>query len=483
MPTLLQLGVVAVLTACHGVIADTTTKIDSGSNWGTWDGWGVSLAWWAKAFGNRDDLADIFFTTKSTKFGSQTLPGLGFTIARYNAGASSTNSYNGASMVVASTMKPSRQIDGYWLDWASTDPASSSWSWSVDSNQRAMVQKAASRGANRLELFSNSPMWWMCSNHNPAGADNGGNNLQSWNYQDHALYLATIALYAKNNWGINFESVDPFNEPAASWWKGTTGTQEGCHVDASIQSTIIPYMRSQLNSKGLSSVIVAASDESLYDQAISTWNTLSSTAKSAVARINVHGYQYGGGARDTLYSLASAAGKKLWNSEYGESDATGNQLASNLLLDFRWLRPTGWVYWQAIDGGGWGLIDGDNDAKTLGSAGQKYFVLAQFARHIRPGMRILDGGASNVVAAYDSSAKKLVIVAVNWGAAQYLNFDLSNFSSSGTQGAKIPRWSTAIGSGNQYVSYPSDTTLGNGIFWSYFATMEVQTFEVGNISL
>lgn len=41
-------------------------------------------------------------------------------------------------------------------------------------------------------------------------------------------------------------------------------------------------------------------------------------------------------------------------------------------------KPTAWVYWQAIDGGGWGLIDGNNDDKTLGSPGQKYWVLAQF---------------------------------------------------------------------------------------------------------
>ena len=115
---------------------------------------------------------------------------------------------------------------------------------------------------------------------------------------------------------------------------------------------MIGNLRTELNNRGLGSTLISASDETSYDLAVSTWNSLGRTARSQVSRINVHGYQYGGGRRDTLYSLASSAGKRLWNSEYGESDATGKTLVTNLLLDFRWLHQTAWVYWQAIDGGG-----------------------------------------------------------------------------------------------------------------------------------
>ncbi|KUI66445.1 Endo-beta-1,6-galactanase [Cytospora mali] len=465
-------------------VADETYTINATTNWGTWEGWGVSLAWWAKAFGDRDDLADIFFSLDNTTLGSQTLPGLGFNIARYNAGACSNNTYDDTSMVVSPDITASRQMDGYWWDWASNDPDSSSWHWDVDANQRAMLSKAASRGANHLEIFSNSPMWWMLKNKNPSGSDDGSSdNLQSWNYANHTQYLAEIALYAKNNWGITFESVEPFNEPSADWWKGTTGTQEGCHFDASTQATIIPLMRSALNTRGLTSAIVSASDENTYDVAVSTFDDLGSTAIGDLGRINVHGYEDGSGDRGGLYDLALDAGLALWNSEYGESDATGESLVSNLILDFRWLHPTGWVYWQALDGGGWGLIEGDNVGLTVGSASQKYFCLAQFTRHIREGMRILDGGADHVVAAYDATNSKLIIVAVNWGDAQYLNFELSDFSTAGKSGQTIPRWSTQISSGDQYVSYPSDTVQSGTKFWSYFETDEVQTFEVANVKL
>ncbi|KAL3473033.1 glycoside hydrolase superfamily [Aspergillus californicus] len=477
------LGLALTAATIPTAAADLTTTISSTTTWGTWEGWGVSLAWWAKAFGTRTDLADLLFSTKSTSYNAQSVPGLGLTIARYNAGACSWNTIDGSAMVESPSMIESRQMESFWVDWYNATPSSSSWSWSVDANQRNMLALAKARGADIFELFSNSPPWWMCLNHNPAGSDDGSSdNLQSWNYNQFAVYLATVAEYAADNWGISFQSVDAFNEPSSAWWNGQTGTQEGCHFGVSTQATVIANLRTELNNRGLTSTLIAASDETSYDLAVSTWNSLGSTATSTISRINVHGYQYTGGRRDTLYSLASSAGKKLWNSEYGENDATGERLVTNLLLDFRWLHPTAWVYWQAIDGGGWGLIDGSNDDLTLGAVSQKYYALAQFSRHIRPGMRILDGGSNYTVAAYDEAARKLVIVAANWGAAQYINFELGGFSSAGVSGALVPRWITQVGSGSQYLSQ-SDTYLSGTKFWSYFATGVVQTFEVSNVEL
>jgi len=462
--------------------ADYTVTIQASSNRGIWEGWGTSLAWWAVRFGDRDDLANIFFTLNSTQWMSQTLPGLGFNIARYNAGACSRNSIDGESMAVSPNMYKSRQVEGFWLDWDSSDPSSSSWDWSVDAKQRAMMQKAAARGANRFELFSNSPMWWMCYNHKPAGANDGSkDNLQSWNYNQHATYLATIAKYAKDHWGIRFESVEPFNEPMASWWS-STGTQEGCHFDVSTQATIIGLLRSELDSRGLSNMMIASSDETSYDQAVSTWRALGSAALAKVDRINVHGYQKGEGRRDVLYDLVSGQGAKLWNSEYGENDATGEQLVRNLMLDFRWLQPTAWVYWQVLDRNSWGLLDADNEGGTIGNLSQKYFALAQFTRHIREGMRILDSGVGNVIPAYDATAHRLVIVAVNWDASQNIAFDLSQLSSRPANGATVRHWTTQVRRGDRYVGRADAAISGNG-FRFMAATGVIHTFEIDGIYL
>eukprot|EP00966_Prymnesium_polylepis_P092212 2135041-Prymnesium_polylepis.1 len=190
-----------------------------------------------------------------------------------------------------------------------------------------------SRGAVS-ELFSNSPVWWMCTNHNPSGSTDGASdNLQSWNHKQHAEYLAIVAQHASTQWGVNFQSVEAFNEPISSWWRAD-GSQEGCHFERSTQATVSRLLRQQLDQRNLSRVLVAASDENTYDEALATWQTFDASTKAAVQQVNTHGYQQGQGRRDLLYNATK--GKKLWNSEYGEGDASGRSLASNLNLDFRW---------------------------------------------------------------------------------------------------------------------------------------------------
>lgn len=461
--------------------ADYSTTVNPATNWGTWEGWGTSLAWWGKAYGTNSTLADAMFSTNSVSYNGTTLPGLGLNIVRYNAGACTTNSISGQSMVVSPNISPTRQMDGYWLDWTSSDPSSASWNWSADAGQRNLLLAAKARGANIFELFSNSPMWWMCTNHNPSGNANGAtDNLQSWNFQQHAVYLATIAKYAHDHWGFDFHSVEPFNEPISTWWTAT-GTQEGCHFGIPTQQSVIPFLRSELNSRGLTNALVATSDENTYDLALSTWQSLGSSVQGNVGKINVHGYQYAGGRRDLLYNAAHAAGKVLWNSEYGENDGTGLSLASNLNLDMRWLHPTAWVYWQAMDGGGWGLIQADEAAGTTGAVNTKFYVLAQYTRHIRPGMHIIDGGEANTTAGYDPTNKRLVLVTTNYGTAQRITYDLSKFTTvAGGTGGLVDRWATQTGGGDAYTHH-TDTHLSGKSFAVSFPANTVQTFQIENV--
>ncbi|MEU9466451.1 glycoside hydrolase [Streptomyces avermitilis] len=465
--------------------ADATIAVNPSTTYGKWEGWGTSLAWWANVFGARDDFADLFFTTKSVTYNGRTLPGLGLNIARYNLGACSWNSVSGESMVASANIPAFKQIEGYWQDWNNEDPTSSAWKWTADAAQRAMLVKATARGAT-TELFANSPMWWMCLNHNPSGASGGGNNLQSWNYRQHASHLAAVALYAKSNWGVNFATVDPFNEPSSSWWTAT-GTQEGCHMDASVQAAVLPYLRSELDTRGLTSTKISASDETSYDLARTTWSSFGSSTKALVSRVNVHGYQGSGGRRDLLYTdVVTTAGKALWNSETGDSDGTGLTLASNLCLDFRWLHPTAWVYWQVMDpSSGWAMIAYDASTLQPGAVQTKYYVMAQFSRHIRAGMTIVDTGVGYAAAAYDATAKRLVIVAVNTStSAQTLTFDLSRFSTvTGGTGGLVRRWNTVTGGGGDLYATHTDTYLSGKSLSVPFAAGAVQTLEVDGVTV
>lgn len=461
--------------------------VDPSTTWGVWEGWGTSLCWWAKAFGDRDDLADLFFTLNYTTIVDQAsasaLPGLGLNIVRYNAGGSSYALANGESMKVSPNIEGSRQVFGFWQDWESSDPSSGSWNWSasVDANQISMLVKAQERGSDLLELFSNSPMWWMCGNHNPSGADSGSSdNLEEWNQRNHTVYLANVAAHARDEWGVNFDFVEAFNEPVSDWWD-SEGTQEGCHFDTSTQEIVAEYLREELDAKGLFDVIVAASDENTYDEARSTWNSFDESIQAQIGKVNVHGYQQGNGRRDLLYD--DVGGARLWNSEYGDGDATGLSLAANLNLDFVWLHNTAWVYWQVLDGGGWGLLQSDENTVPIvvGETNMKFFVVAHYTRHIRPGSTILtvEGGSDSVVA-YDPSSRKLVIVAVTYHGARWMVHDLSEFAS---VGGPVNRWVTAIdGSGDQYAEFSGDVAVSSsGQISVYFPSKTIMTFEIDNV--
>ncbi|CCK29791.1 Endo-beta-1,6-galactanase [Streptomyces davaonensis JCM 4913] len=463
--------------------ADATIVINPGTRYGTWEGWGTSLAWWGNVFGTRDDFADLFFTTKSVTYNGTSLPGLGLNIARYNLGACSWNAVNGETMVKSPNIPAFKQIEGFWQDWNNEDPTSSAWDWTADATQRAMLVKATQRGAV-TELFANSPMWWMCYNHNPSGAADGGNNLQTWNYRQHASHLAAVALYARTNWGVNFATVDPFNEPASSWWTAS-GTQEGCHLDPAVQAAVLPYMRSELDKRGLTGVRISASDETNYDTARSTWSSFGSATKALVSQVNVHGYQGTGGRRDLLYTdVVTTSGKKLWNSETGDSDGTGLSMARNLCYDFRWLHPTAWCYWQVMDPStGWAMIAYDANTLQPTTVQPKYYVMAQFSRHIRPGMTILDTGVSFAAAAYDASARRLVLVAVNTSTSpQTFTFDLSRFTTvTGGSGGLVPRWNTVTGGGDMYRAYTNTYVTGKSVS-ATFAAGSVQTLQVDGVT-
>jgi hypothetical protein len=98
------------------------------------------------------------------------------------------------------------------------------------------------------------------------------------------------------------------------------------------------------------SAAIAASDESLIDQAVATWKALPSSARDAFDVLQVHGYEGASGDRSLLYALASAGGKRIRNSEHGEGDGSGASLAAQIALDFNVMHVTAFNYWQATGG-------------------------------------------------------------------------------------------------------------------------------------
>ena len=437
------------------------------ASFGPWEGWGVSLSWWANIWGITEPslAAAIFSYSLSVTVSGITAPALGLTTARYNAGGSSNTpaATDGSRMVASPNIPVWKQIETFWVDLT---PTPSSWDWTRDARQVAMLQGAARAGAERFELFSNSPPWWMLANHNPSGSNDGSSdNLLPEHYRNHSKYLATIAAHARDVWGINFTSVELFNEPVADWWKAN-GTQEGCHFDAASQAAALATLPAALTEAGFTvgslanNIRIAASDESRIDMAASTWAAWKDATRATLQQFNVHGYQIGGDCGGLYQSVVVEGGKVLHDTEYGDGDATGGLMAQSILADWSTLHPSAWHYWQIIDvTAGWGLREGDATTGVLGALNTKWYVLAQFARHIRMGAEILHvttttdtaggkGIGGGIAAAVLDAARDntLTLVLQNYGASNntLVDIDLTAFAivPAGTGGA-IAAWITS----------------------------------------
>jgi galactan endo-1,6-beta-galactosidase len=153
--------------------ADYTLVVDKNEDRGTWEGWGCSLCWWANAIGGsayQNLYADLFFTRSMVRFFEKSLPGLGMNIVRYNVGGVGRgDNIGGTTESIPTGFPVFKRVEGYWKDWLSSDPVSASWDWTRDSNQRNMLLAARNRGVDRIEFFSNAPMWWMTEQKSSAG--------------------------------------------------------------------------------------------------------------------------------------------------------------------------------------------------------------------------------------------------------------------------------------------------------------------------
>jgi len=196
------------------------------------DGWGCSLCWWANIFGGNTMLADIFFSTKRvpTTIPSRlyplsgasplySLPGLGMNIIRYNIGGGG-GGQTGELFSPKNRPGYGRYMYGFW---PSKD--SSMLDWMADRDQRSMMELACQRGVNEVEFFSNSPPWWMCCNKSSAGAsflDSSFNfrinNLEVTRVNEFVTYLVAVVEYARTNWKVNVNYLEPFNESSSTPW-------------------------------------------------------------------------------------------------------------------------------------------------------------------------------------------------------------------------------------------------------------------------
>jgi galactan endo-1,6-beta-galactosidase len=96
-------------------------------------------------------------------------------------------------------------------------------------------------------------------------------------------------------------------------------------------------------------------------------------------------------------------------------------------------------------------------------------------------MRIIGTGVDNAAAAYDSAARRLVLVAVNAGSAQTITFDLSHFRTVPTD--LDPRWTTSTSSGGDRYTQRTDIRPDGKLVRVPFAAGAVQTLQIDGVAI
>ncbi len=412
----ITLGFIGSFTLCGTLaLAQYTASVDLNTKYQTFEGWGTSLAWWANVVGgypdaNRNNYISQFFDP---------VTGMGLNVVRYNIGGGENPAYlppNGAYIQYRA------RVPGF-------EASAGHYDWTQDANQRWVLQQSMRKGVTVEEAFSNSPPYWMTNSGSATGANGSGDNLSPNYTSQFADYLTTVAKYYHDTWGVTFRTLEALNEPASGYWH-FGGNQEGCGFAPATQDTMVKALASSLSQKGMSYTGVSASDETSIDTAVSTLNSFDSTAIGEIAQINTH--SYGGSERSQLQAAAKATGKRLWLSEYGDGDGSGMTMAAQILKDVRNLQPAAWVYWQTVDNGdGWGFVKNGLDGSSNYSytVNEKFYVMENFSRFIRPGYTFVGMSDGYSVAAYDGTGTVAIVTLNSGSTTQTVTYALNNFGS------------------------------------------------------
>jgi hypothetical protein len=324
-------GVIAIApTSPSPAIADDATPITITPNpWYAnepFEGWGTSLVWFANATGGYPaELRERFY---QLVFGED---GLDLNIARFNVGGENSND-------TTPYLRAGGALDGYWANdtdgaagtyggvtttfadraalqavWDPDNPAH--YDWSKDSTQRWWIERLAQDDQiTHWEAFSNSAPYFMTVNGYVSGRGSNDNLLAAAADQ-FAGYMLNVTNHLEDQYGIEFHTIEPFNEPTLGWGSasGPGGRQEGMHLAPAAQVPVLRALATRMAADPTDPTIISSPDDTNPQAMTNTWNAYPSDVKEAVGQLNTHTYGTAGrlGARDA----SKASDTRLWMSE------------------------------------------------------------------------------------------------------------------------------------------------------------------------
>lgn len=379
------------------------------------EGWGVSLCWWANMCGKwSDDAIDKIVDWLVSP------DQLNFRLFRYNIGGGDDPQNRNCDPHHMGKGKGLRaEMEGF------KDSTADAYHWDRDAAQRKIMLKIKEKRPDAVfEAFSNSCPYYMTYSGCCAGNDNAGkDNLKPEYYEEFAHYLVDVCKHYRDEYGIEFRTLDPFNEPQTSYW-GRNGGQEGCHFDISSQVAFLKVLSPVLKASGLSTVI-SASDETDVAQAVKAIKGYNEAGVTdLVGQFNTHTYTASNLSRTQFASLTAQAGKPMWMSEVGGGSGSGLtanlNLAQKLIDDIHYLQPLAWIDWQYIeDNDNWSLVRASFDNEASARRIKSFYVRQQFSKYIKEGYEILDTPNGQSLVARSADGKTYIVVMLNTGSVEY----------------------------------------------------------------
>ncbi len=373
-------------------------------------GWGVSLCWWAAQCGkwNEERLDSLVDWLVSPE-------GLNYNVFRYNIGGGDDPQWRNCDPhhFGAPGGKGLRaELEGF------KSHPDSAYNWNADATQRRIMQMIKRKRPDAVfEAFSNSAPWWMTVSGCVGGANVAtDDNVAPEMYDAFAQYLVDVCVQYKQQYGIEFATLDPFNEPVTDYWY-RNGSQEGCHFATESQIAFIPILRKKLDESGLRTII-SAPDETSVEQAI---RDIEAYAKAGVLKMvgqwNTHTYKGSIEARKRLRHLCDSLDIPLWQSETGDGGRGihGNlRMAQRLVDDIRYLQPDVWCDWQYVEENydQWSLVMCDKEWGTY-RRHHNYYVRQMFSRFIPVGYRWAEVDDPHGLAAFSPDGRTCVYVTLN----------------------------------------------------------------------
>lgn len=374
----------------------------------TFEGWGVSLCWWANMCGKWsdekiDELVDWLVSPD----------GLNYHIFRYNIGGGDDPQNRNCTPHHMGEGKGLRaEMEGF------KDSSEGEYIWSRDAAQRKIMLKIKEKRPDAIfEAFSNSCPYYMTYSGCCAGNTNASkDNLKPEYYEEFAHYLVDVCKHYKDVYGIEFKTLEPFNEPMTNYW-GANGGQEGCHFDVGSQIEFLKVLSPILKASGLKTVI-SASDETNVGQSVIDFEAYQKAdVLNLVGQWNVHTYSGNNIERSKISAWCTQAKMPLWMSEVGAggSGINGNlNMAQKLIDDIRYIMPEAWLDWQYVEENNdqWCMVTGNFAQQTYRKV-KNYTIRQHFSKYIKKGYTFLTTLNNQTLAARTPDGDSLIIVALN----------------------------------------------------------------------